>query len=254
VGIGDRDLVAGACAGSPPCRAAAGTGGRHRHDCPGPCRCRDHQHQAPDPARAPRASGRVRPAAPARLCAPGTSPARPNTVKARSRPSWIRRPGPAIYAGPSPAAITVRSCDASGMTNSLRQRARALPAVAQRDKRHMAISSNNYRSPTRCSAVLPPVHGYLHADRLVLAAFVAVCDVTGRCMSEESRHSSWWQFRPWVWSIRHSASPRRVGRGRSACGPRAGARRRSPLVLVAGQAASGGCWRRVVWGCLRGGG
>lgn len=56
-----------------------------------------------------RASGRIRPAAPAGPCAPGTSTAQPGTVRAPV-PAILDLTvfALAIYAGPSPAAITAR--------------------------------------------------------------------------------------------------------------------------------------------------
>ena len=85
VGIGNRDLVACTRAGSPSCHAAADAGGCSRHDRASARRCRGHQRQAPAAAPEPPAAGRLAPAAAAGPCRPGTSPVRPDTVRAVSR-------------------------------------------------------------------------------------------------------------------------------------------------------------------------
>jgi hypothetical protein len=97
VGIGHRDLVAPACAGSPPCRAATHAGGCSRHDRARACRCRGHRRQAPAAAPESPAADRLAPAAAAGLSRPGTSPARPHTVTAGSRTCQRRRPALGDY-------------------------------------------------------------------------------------------------------------------------------------------------------------
>jgi hypothetical protein len=97
VGIGHRDLAACTRAGSPSCHAAADAGGCSRHNRASARRCRGHQRQAPAAAPEPPAAGRLAAAAAAGPCRPGTSPVRPDTVRAVSRTC---RPGgftPAIH-------------------------------------------------------------------------------------------------------------------------------------------------------------
>lgn len=118
-GIGDRDLVAGTRAGSPSGRAAAGAGGCSRHDCAGACRCRGHQRQAPAAAPAPPAAGRVAPAAAADLCRSGTSPVRPDTV--RAGPGHAGSGGLCWrFTGLRPADTAIPGGDASGHDELLR--------------------------------------------------------------------------------------------------------------------------------------
>ena len=71
---------------------------------------------------------------------------------------------------------------------------------------HRALDKITRITPTRCLAVLPPAHGYLRADRLVLAAWVAVSRCDGALYISRIPGFpafSWWRIRPCVWPVRH---------------------------------------------------